>query len=65
MTILSPTAIEILRELHAGKLRWGSAVGACWPELARHGLVFPRFGGITQKGSDFVASLNSGESDQS
>jgi hypothetical protein len=52
MTDMTPAHWRILRELDAGTLVWGAAVGACWKVLVANGFAEPSFGGITQKGKD-------------
>ena len=47
---LCKTEWEILKELRDGTLKWGAAVGACWPNLVAHGYVQPNFGNITKEG---------------
>jgi hypothetical protein len=49
---ITPTGLRILRELDAGTLKWGAAVGACWPSLVRAGYVEPNFGKITELGRE-------------
>ena len=54
---MTPTHWNILRELDAGTLTWGAAVGACWPDLVRAGYVEPNFGKITDAGREAVKAL--------
>lgn len=58
---LCDTEKDILREAYNGTLQWGAAVGVVWPNLARHGLVERNFGPVTQKGIQYLSSLDGDE----